>query len=98
MLVVAPRSHSKKVRVLGHTDTDFRLSNRLLDGLKGILRALFALVRDANKPETLGEFTSVLIIYIQSRCVFLGGVVVLEVSPHRVQMYPQIWNVWIDVR
>ena len=72
--MVARRSHPKKVRVLGHTDTDFRLSNRLLDGLKGILRALFALVRDANKPETLGKFTSVLVYIFIKRAVFLGGV------------------------
>ena len=44
----------------------------LLDGLKGILRALFALLTCATEPENLGKFTSVLIIYMQSRC-FLGG-------------------------
>jgi len=62
------------IRVLGTTNTDFRLWSVLLDGLKGILRALFALVSRANKPENLGQFTSVLIIYIQTRCVFRDGV------------------------
>ena len=63
----------KYIRVLGvHTNTDFRLCSVLLDGLKGILRALFALLTCATEPENLGKFTSVLIIYMQSRC-FLGG-------------------------
>ena len=62
------------LRVLGeHTNTDFRLCRVLLDGLKGILRALFALAGSANKPENLGKFTSGPIVYIQTRCVFRVG-------------------------
>jgi len=45
----------------------------LLDGLKGILRALFALGTCATKPENLGKFTSGPIIYIQTTGVFWGG-------------------------
>ena len=35
----------------------------LLDGLKGILRALFALLTCATEPENLGKFTSGPIMY-----------------------------------
>ena len=63
----------KYIKVLGHTNTDFRLCSVLLDGLKGILRTLFALISCANKPENLGKFTSGPIVYIQIRCVFRGG-------------------------
>ena len=61
------------LRVLGNTNTDFRLCSVLLGGLKGTLRAVFALARCANKPENLGKFTSGPIVYIQIRCVFRGG-------------------------
>ena len=64
----------KYIRVLGHTHTDFRLCSVLLGGLNGILRALFALVTYANKPEDLAKFASGQIIYIQTRCVFWGRV------------------------
>ena len=60
--------------LVGHTNIYFRVCSVFLGGLNGILRALFALVRDANKPENLGKFTSGPIIYMQTRCVFWGGV------------------------
>ena len=55
-----------------HTNTDFRVCSVLLDGLKGILRELFALVSCANNPENLGKFRSVLIIYIHQEGCFSG--------------------------
>ena len=59
-------SKTGEIYKVGHTNTGFRLCSVLLGGLNGILRALFALVRCANKPENLAKFMSGQIIYIQT--------------------------------